>query len=565
MHLGIRILLFVLIACAPAAMPAAQSAPAKILTGEQPGDKLGEALAAVPDATGDGRPEILVGVFRADKPQSPTSIADAGAAYLLDGATFKRLYTFWGEKTDARLGYAVAGVPDVDGDGAGDLLLGSPRYYGVGDWSGRVYVYSGKTGGLIYTLDGDAATAQFGFAVAGLEDLDGDGRGEILVGAYGRNGTAGKDAGRAYLYSGKTGQLLKEWEGEGANHFFGVSVAGVPDADGDGKMDILIGASEWGTQPEERRGRAYLYSGATRSLIRSHDGATVGDLFGWAVSGVPDTDGDGRGDLLVGARDFDPGTLHNAGRIYLLSGKDGTLLHTFDGEQSGDNLGRNVAGVPDLDDDGRGDVILPANRGDGKAGIDTGIVYVHSGATGKLLFRYEGEAANDYLGWGVAGAGDVNGDGRGEVLIGAYQHGELNRFECGRAYIHTQGLTADVQWLSARLGGTVNLSLDAGAGNKLRPYLVVASFAGSEPGLRLPRVHLPVSFDNLFVASYFLANSVLFNQTLGVLDASGKARAWVKVPPGLLTGFENGSITLAYALVDRVDMASNPVTIGILP
>ena len=548
-----------------AAATTAQIQSAKVLTGDHAGDKLGVSMSAVPDISGDGRPEFLVGVFRADRPGNPTSIVDAGAAHLYDGATFRRLRTFHGEKEDARLGYAVAGVPDVDGDGKGDLLLGSPRYYGVGSWSGRVYVYSGASGQLIRTLDGGASTAQFGYAVAGLEDLNGDGRGEILVGAWGRNGTAGADAGRAYLYSGKDGKRLKEWEGEGKDNFFGISVAGVPDADGDGKMDILIGAYGYGTTVNEDRGRVYLYSGASGSLIRTHTGERPGDRFGWGVAGVPDTDGDGRGDLIVGARDYDPPSLNNAGRVYLISGKDGKQLNTFDAVKSMDNLGRNVAGVPDLDDDGRGDLLLPAHRGDGKAGVDTGIVYVRSGATGKLLFTFEGDVQNGFLGWGVGSMGDVNGDGRGDLIIGSYPYSMPGKTEAGRAYIHTQGLTADTLIVSARLGGTVNFYLDAGKANKGRPYLVVACFYGSEPGLTLPSVHLPVSFDNLFLASFFLANVYIFHQTQGLLDSSGKARAWINVPAGLLQGFENQSITFGYALLDRFDMASNPVKVSILP
>jgi len=544
---------------------AAQLVPHRVFTGEKPGDKLGEALAAVPDVNGDGRPEILIGVFRADKPVGTTTIADAGAAYLIDGASLRRIRTFYGEKTDARLGYAVAGVPDVDGDGSGDLLLGSPRYWGVGSWSGRVYVFSGKTGTLLTTLDGDAETAQFGYSVAGLEDLDGDGRGEILVGAYGRNGTAGPDAGRAYLYSGKTGTLLKEWQGEGQDHYFGVCVSGVPDADGDGKMDILIGASEWGVTANERRGRAYLYSGATRALIRTHDGANVGDLFAWAVAGVPDTNGDGRGDLIVGARDFDPPNAHNAGRVYLFSGKDGKLLNTFDGEQAVDNLGRNVAGVPDLNDDGLGDLILPAHRGDGQAGIDTGIVYVRSGADGKLLYRFEGEIQSAYLGWGVAGAPDINGDSRGEILIGSYQYGEPGKIDLGRAYVYTQGLTADRSDISAAAGGTITLTLDAGKKNASRPYLLLAAFQGADPGLALPGSHLPLNYGPVFALSYFLANSPLFEKTFSLLDANGKGQARIHIAPGLVSAWIGGKLTMAYGLVDRFDMASNPAQVAVGP
>jgi len=565
MHGVFRIALVGLILSVMIAPAGAQTIPSKTLTGENTGDKLGVSLSAVPDVTGDGRPEFVVGVFRADKPGNPTSIVDAGAAYLYNGATCKRLRVFYGEKTDARMGYAVAGVPDLDGDGKGDLLLGSPRYWGVGSWSGRVYVISGASGKLIRTLDGGAETAQFGYAVAGLEDVTGDGKGEILVGAWGQNGTAGADAGRAFLYSGADGKLLKEWQGEGKDHYLGVSVAGVPDADGDGKMDILLGAYGYGVSPEENRGRVYLYSGASGNLIRTHTGENAGDTFGWSVAGVQDTNGDGRGDLLVGARDFDPPNLHNAGRVYLYSGTDGALLNTFDAQKSMDNLGRNVAGVPDMDSDGRGDLLLPAHRGDGKAGVDSGIVYVRSGATGKLLFTFEGEAAGDYLGWGVAGIDDVNGDGRGDLLLGAYPHSEPGKTEAGRAYVYTQGLTADTAYLSARLGGLVNLYLDAGKANRSRIYQVVCSLWGAEPGVTFPGVHLPVAFDDLFIASFLLSNTSLFNHTRGYLDGEGKAHAWIRVPAGVLQGLENRTLTFGYALLDGLNMAANPVKVMILP
>jgi len=224
-----------------------------------------------------------------------------------------------------------------------------------------------------------------------------------------------------------------------------------------------------------------------------------------------------------------------------------------------------VAGVPDLDGDGAGDLILPAHRGDGKQGQDTGWVSVRSGATGKELFRYEGEAANAYLGWGVAGAGDLNGDGRGDVLIGSYQYGEPGRVDLGRAYVHTQGLAADVITLSARTGGTINLTVDLAPVNTQRPYAVAASLSGSNPGLPLPKVRLPLTFDNLFIASIQLANTPIFSNTIGFLNTSGQAKAAIRVPGGVLTNLVGYPLTFAAALVDRFDTASNPVVVTVAP
>ena len=341
-------------------------------------------------------------------------------------------------------------------------------------------------------------------------------------------------------------------------------MAGVPDADGDGKMDVLIGAHYWNKPSSLQAGKAYLYSGTSYNLIRAHEGEFGGDLFGWAVAGVPDTNGDGRGDYLVGARDFDLPNQVQTGKVYLFSGKDGSILKTFHGEKAYDNLGRNVAGVPDLDGDGAGDLILPAHRGDSAQGQDSGWVSVRSGATGKELFRHQGEHANAYLGWGVAGVGDLNGDGRGDVLIGSYQYGEPGKVDLGRAYVFTQGLTTAVTTLSAGSGGTINLTVDLAAVNATRPYAVAASLSGSRPGLPLPKVYLPLTFDSLFLASLQLANTPIFGNTIGTLDATGQASAAIRVPGGL-SSLVGAGFTFAGALVDRFDTATNPVAVTVVP
>lgn len=544
----------------------AQWAPSRTITGDLPFDKLGEAIASVPDVTGDGRPEIIVGVFRGDQPGNPTTIVDCGAAKLYDGAKLRLLWTLYGEKANGRMGYAVSGVPDLDGDGKGDVLIGAPRHDGIDTWSGRVYVVSGATGQIIRRLEGAVGTAQLGFSVAGLGDIDGDGAGDIVAGAYGQNGTLGRDAGHAFVYSGKTGAILADLEGEGLDHYFGVAVARLPDADGDGKDDFIVGASDWDQAPAAgRRGRAYVYSGATRQLIRTHDGENPNDVFGWAVAGVPDANGDGRGDVLVGARDYDPPGLRDAGRGYLFSGADGTRLFTFDATKSGDNLGRNVAGVPDVDGDGRGDVLLPAHRGDGKAGIDSGIVYLLSGATGNVLYTFEGESAGDYLGWGVGGIDDINGDGLGDLLIGAYPTSVPNKQEAGRAFVYTTGLAASPRMISAALGGTITLTLDIGAGNANRPYLVLGSLAGIEPGIPLPKVHLPLSIDPVVQAMFLAPNSFFFRNTRGNLDANGRATSSILILNNWLTGAVGRNLTFAFGLIDDLKMASNPVQIEITP
>ena len=206
--------------------------------------------------------------------------------------------------------------------------------------------------------------------------------------------------------------------------YFGASVSGVPDVDGDGRGDLLVGA------PRENypTGRAYLFSGATGALLyvitSPYESPTNFGLFGTSVAGVPDTNGDGRGDLLIGAPSEDPNdSPSSAGRAYLFSGSNGALLFELaslsDEEQQ--YFGWLVAGVPDADDDQRGDLLISDNRLSTNQDNRNSRVYLYSGATGELLFELSSpnEEANGLFGISVTSVPDVDNDGRGDIVIGA--------------------------------------------------------------------------------------------------------------------------------------------------
>ena len=150
----------------------------------------------------------------------------------------------------------------------------------------------------------------FGYTVSGVPDVDGDGAGDVIVGAVFEDpGPSPPAAGRAYVFSGVTGAPLHTLASpnEEPEGFFGTAVAGVGDVDGDGRGDVIVGAGESGGALNA--GRAYVFSGATgillHTLVSPHP--TRDGSFGNAVAGVPDLDGDGRGDVVVGARIEGPG------------------------------------------------------------------------------------------------------------------------------------------------------------------------------------------------------------------------------------------------------------------
>jgi hypothetical protein len=206
----------------------------------------------------------------------------------------------------------------------------------------------------------------FGSTVAGVPDTNGDGRGDVLVGAIFEDVGGINSAGRAYLFDGNNGALLHFFESPNAasNGILGVSLSGIPDTNGDGRGDVIIGAyGDVGDSTAFTAGGAYIFDGSTGLLLRelASPNEEQDGHFGYAVGGIPDANGDGRGDVIVGAQNEDPGaSLDNAGRAYIFDGNTGAFLRELNSshEEIGGQFGSSVAGIPDVNGDGRGDVVV---------------------------------------------------------------------------------------------------------------------------------------------------------------------------------------------------------------
>lgn len=328
------------------------------------------------------------------------------------------LYRFDGSALD-ELGYSVAEVGDVDGDGKADFIIGVPRAdpNGLTD-AGSAFVYSGATGALLYRVNGAADFDFFGFSVAGAGDIDGDSRADFIAGAPFASPEGIFIAGSAFVYSGATGVLLYQKNGEPGDRL-GHSVAGGGDMDGDDRADFIVGAYFADPGGMVNAGSAYVYSGADGGLLYHKDGTAATDRFGQFVAVTGDLNGDGPADFIVGAPLTDPGGLADAGSAYVYSGADGHLLYRINGASAGDGLGVPVAGTGDLNGDGQAEFLVGATFADPNGLADAGSLSVYSGKDGSLLFQENGVSAGGRLGFAVSGAGDLDGDGVPDFMAGA--------------------------------------------------------------------------------------------------------------------------------------------------
>lgn len=302
-------------------------------------------------------------------------------------------------------GASVASLGDVNGDGFHDFIVGATRQQ-------TVTLYSGRNAAPLYELAGEQPDSGFGAVLVAMPDLDGDGIQEFLVGAPWFDRWQGRFHGKVYLYSGGDGRLLRSIGGAGPEDRLGP--AGHLDADGDGVADLLLHAAEEGAGHSDGRGYVVIVSGATGQLWLRHAGPGPDDnLTGAAPLG--DANGDGFDDFAVARYRAGPGRTW-PGRVEARSGLDGSLLWARNGTLERELFGYCIAGIEDLDRDGVGELL--ATRGSVRDGIPK-TVLVLSGADGATLLELDGNSGDEFFGYVLGSAGDVDGDGLADPAVGA--------------------------------------------------------------------------------------------------------------------------------------------------
>ncbi|MCI0587898.1 MAG: integrin alpha [Planctomycetes bacterium] len=354
------------------------------------------------------------------------------------------------------MGESVCGLGDVDGDGFADFAVGAPG----GGFGGQVTVYSGATGAVVYVLNGMAPVEAFGRSIAPAEDFDGDGIRELLVGAPIAS-PGGLPVGTGRLFSGATGSLLLAFDGTDVLGQFTHSIACLGDVTGDGVPEILAGAPVANTSGLIDNGRVRVISGADGTTVLDLEGSASFEGFGSDVARIGDLNGDGFPDFAVGAPGANPSGLSPVGQVTLRSGADGTPLFTWTGTNPNEKLGFSVAGLGDVDGDGAGDVAAGRPGADPGAPFFAGAVDVFSAGAASVLLSIPGPVPFGTFGGSVGAAGDVDFDGVPDLIAGAYsaQSGSFSNSGFAGVYSAATGSLLASTWGSGQnqqLGSSVN-------------------------------------------------------------------------------------------------------------
>jgi hypothetical protein len=446
------------------------TSPARILNGPA-NSYFGYAVASAGDVNGDGRGDVIVGAYQYSN--------NAGAAFIYNGSstglTTTPATTLIGT-ANSMLGMSVSAA-DVDADGYSDIVVGSPNFNAG---TGRATVHMGVSTGISltpsYILSGVVANGLFGRSLASAGDVNGDSFGDIIVGA--------SAVSKAYVYQGNANGInispVTTLTGPAPNVSYGLSVSGAGDVNGDGYCEVIVGAYA--------NNAAYVYNGSAAGTQASQVKALSG-YGGVSVAGVGDINGDGYADIMVGSTAY--GTY--AGLTYLLLGSALGLpsapSQTFQGSGYYGYFGISVSAAGDVNGDGYSDAIVGASG----TSSNTGSAYLYLGSPVMITNAAMLLTGTGAFGYSLAHAGDVNGDGYGDVVVGAY----YNSSRYGFVYLYlgsASGLAAssssvagtfvesDFYGFSLARAGDVNgdgfSDIIVGTLNKAKAYVVHGSAQG---------------------------------------------------------------------------------------
>jgi hypothetical protein len=511
------------------------------INGENAGDVSGKVSNAG-DVNGDGLDDLIVGARRADLNNNQL---DSGKSYVIFGkidsttinlsaiASGTGGFVIIGEDALDKSGDSVSNAGDVNGDGLDDLIVGA--YTATPDsksQAGKSYVIFGKkdstaielsaiasgTGGFV--INGENADDWSGYPVSTAGDVNGDGLDDLIVGST----EAESRTGKSYVIFGKTDGTVINLSAIGTGGFVingentgdqsSISVSNAGDVNGDGLDDLIVGAFHADVSGKSDAGKSYVIFGKKDSTaidlsaIASGtggfviNGENVNDISGFSTSSAGDINGDGLDDLIVGAYQADPNGKSNAGKSYVVFGKtDSTAINlsaiasgtggfVINGENVDDISGNSVSTAGDVNGDGLNDLIvgargIPSTTGEFKAGKfyvifgkkDNTTIDLSAIASGTGGFVINGENAPGFYKISVSTAGDVNGDGLDDLIVGALGSVNLTTKNPGKSYVifgktdtnavNLTQLSGDLQYAIDYLGNENANTLTGTSGNEI--------------------------------------------------------------------------------------------------
>ncbi|HMQ75861.1 MAG TPA: integrin alpha [Flavobacteriales bacterium] len=471
----------------PITIDPVSSSPALVLSSPVTGADYGTAVATAGDLNGDGYSDLVIGAPLANNGQT-----NEGVVYVHYGSNTGIVaapsVVLEVDQQGAQFGCSASTAGDVNGDGFSDLIVGARSWEDdvVNQLTeGAAFVYYGSAGGVStvpdVTLQTNQASDNFGANVACLGDINNDGYSDVGVGAY-LSAYPSFQEGTVFVFLGgaaglNTAPTHRLERNQGGAHF-GRSLACAGDINGDGYSDVIIGASQWSVSPGYDQGAAFIYHGGPNALGAAFNPAPVLTLFGtptvndnnfgWSVACAGDVNGDGYSDVAIGAYRDQIGVQTGEGVVRVFHGSASGLSTTaaiaLESNQNNAWMGRWVSTAGDVNGDGYGDLLVgipyfanPQSQ-EGQVRLYFGSA---AGITTPAIFNYELNTPGAFMGECVSTAGDLNGDGFSDFVVGAFKYG----FGGGAAVYMGGPYSMRLAPTTTGTGGAAGASMGAAVGN----------------------------------------------------------------------------------------------------